>query len=263
MAKRQVSSPPQPRRFGSAREVDQAIAQLSRRVAEVEALDPTVVRFDDPRVTTAESNIRSTIFEVFGAQSPEYAEHQYHDIDYGTHYTDEDPRYSQKCFADGRPHTIGMLNGLINRLREKRLQFEQPQGQATIEFRNRTFHPVIVAAAERLFDDGHYAQAVFEAAKALIDGVKRRSGRGDLDGAALMRTVFSRNNPKLGFNPLGDQSDLDEQEGLMHLFEGAALAVRNPRGHRVGVEDDARLALDYLSLLSLLAGQLDRSIVRP
>ncbi len=46
-----------------------------------------------------------------------------------------------------------------------------------------------------------------------------------------MRSVFSRNAPILIFNNLSDQTDQDEQEGMMHLFEGAVLGIRNPGGH--------------------------------
>lgn len=79
--------------------------------------------------------------------------------------------------------------------------------------------------------DGHSWEAVFAASKALINYVKERSGNYDLDGAPLARAVFSKNDPLLAFNDLTDQTDLDEQEGMMHLFEGAVLAIRNPGGH--------------------------------
>ena len=101
--------------------------------------------------------------------------------------------------------------------------------------------------------DGHYAQAVFEAAKVLVDLVKKSSGVTDRDGADLMRAVFSKNKPVLAFNDLKDDSDLNEQEGMMHLYEGAVQVVRNVRGHRPGVKDEAERALQYLELLSLLA----------
>jgi uncharacterized protein (TIGR02391 family) len=86
--------------------------------------------------------------------------------------------------------------------------------------------------------------------------VKEKSRRHDLDGASLMRTVFSANSPLLCFNDLSDQTDKDEQEGMMHLFEGAVLALRNPRAH-VLFDESPELALDYIGLLSLLAKRLD------
>jgi uncharacterized protein (TIGR02391 family) len=60
--------------------------------------------------------------------------------------------------------------------------------------------------------DSHHWEAVFAAAKALINFVKERSGRHDLDGARLVRTALSKNNPLLAFNGLSDQTEQDEQK---------------------------------------------------
>jgi len=113
-------------------------------------------------------------------------------------------------------------------------------------------HPRIAAAGSSLYRDGHYSSAVFEASKALIAFVRERSGKSNLDGANLMRTAFSAKNPVLAFNQMADQTDRDEQEGMMHLFEGAVMAIRNPRGHSF-LDDSADRATEYLMLLSLLA----------
>lgn len=56
----------------------------------------------------------------------------------------------------------------------------------------------------------------------------------------------------LAFNNLADQTQLDEQEGMMHLFEGAVLGIRNPGGHSFPEGTEQR-AIEYISLLSLLA----------
>ena len=73
-----------------------------------------------------------------------------------------------------------------------------------------------------------------------------------------MRAVFSRNDPILAFNGLGDQTDMDEQEGMMHLFEGAVLGIRNPGGHTFPEGPEQR-AIEYVSLLSLLAYRVQES----
>ena len=113
-----------------------------------------------------------------------------------------------------------------------------------------------------LYRDGHYSQAVFDASKALVNFVKERSGKYDLDGTKLMTTVFSKNNPVLAFNELKDQSDSDEQEGMMYLFMGAVLGVRNPRGHSF-LTDSPEGALEYIGLLSLLANRVEKAKRRP
>jgi len=67
--------------------------------------------------------------------------------------------------------------------------------------------------------------------------------------------VFSPKNPVLAFNDLADQTDQDEQEGMMHLFEGAVQAIRNPGGHSFPEGPEQR-AIEYISFLSLLAYRL-------
>ena len=64
-------------------EIDAGIRKLRRRVEEVNGLVTDNVMNDDARVNTAETNIRETIRDVFGPQSPEFHDHQYHDIWYG------------------------------------------------------------------------------------------------------------------------------------------------------------------------------------
>ncbi|MFI5394055.1 MAG: TIGR02391 family protein [Candidatus Binatia bacterium] len=118
------------------------------------------------------------------------------------------------------------------------------------------WHPLIAAASRQLYRNGHYSNAVFDASKALIALVKEKSGKTALDGAPLMRTVFSPKDPNLAFNDLRDQSDRDEQEGMMHLFEGAVLALRNPRGHSF-LDDSGEVALECIIFLSMLANRLE------
>jgi uncharacterized protein (TIGR02391 family) len=93
---------------------------------------------------------------------------------------------------------------------------------------------------------------VFAASKTLINMVKEAAGEYELDGAPLVRKVFSKNSPILAVNDLADRTDQDEQEGIMHLFEGAVMAVRNPGGHSFPAGTEQR-ALEYISLLSMLA----------
>jgi uncharacterized protein (TIGR02391 family) len=113
-------------------------------------------------------------------------------------------------------------------------------------------HPTILEVSKELFADGHHWPAVFEASKALMNYIRERSGRMDLDGANLARTVFSKNNPILAFNDLVSPTDQDEQEGMMYLFLGAVLGIRNPGGHKVQ-EGPPQRAFEYICFLSLLA----------
>lgn len=258
-SKRQAEPEPLEIKAFSQEEIAQGIAKLRRRIDEVRALDPSKVQFNDASVQNVEQGIRWTIQEVFGPRSPEYDAHQHHQIWQGGHnYLDQDADLQEK-FAAGIPQTVTMLGGLVARLEEKRqdLGFDATS-RARDAFRSLDLHPRIAAVASRLYLDGHYSEAVFNASKALINFVQEKSSRFDLDGAPLVRTVFSANSPILLFNDLVDQSDRDEQEGMMHLFEGAVLGIRNPRGHSF-LDDAPDRALEYIALLSLLAKRLEET----
>jgi uncharacterized protein (TIGR02391 family) len=133
-----------------------------------------------------------------------------------------------------------------------------PLGQKSLDPYRLELHPRIAAVSVELFRDGHYRNAVLDAAVALTNMVKEKSRVHDKDGVNLMRHVFSPNQPQLAFNGLADQSERDEQDGLMQLFAGAVLALRNPRAHGV-VPDSPEYATECLAFLSFLAKHLERA----
>jgi len=256
MPKRRPDPPPiEPRDFRSVDEIDSGISKLERRIRELEQFDVAgAVHNDTGADDVVRSNVRETIREVFGANSPEFTEHQHIRLWAGPMYVGMDPHEIVEGTERGRRQVIGILNGLIGRLKEKKEEFACT-GTApapSTYFDRLNLHPRILDVSRNLFLDGYHWEAVFAAAKALVNYVKERSGRHDLDGAPLVRAVFSRNGPLLAFNDLANQTDLDEQEGMMHLFEGAVLGIRNPGGHAFPEGPEQR-AVEYISLLSLLA----------
>lgn len=256
MAKRRPDSPRiEPREFRSIDEIDSGIAKLERRIQELEQLDvASAVHNDTGADDFIRSNVCESIREIFGTNSPEFKEHQHIRLWAGSEYVDMDSDEIVEGTERGRRQVIGILNGLIGRLREKREELGGADASLApfTYFDRLNLHPRILDVSRDLFLDGYHWQAVFEAAKALVNYVKERSGCHDLDGAPLVRAVFSRNDPVLAFNDLSDQTDLDEQEGMMHLFEGAVLGIRNPGGHSFPEGPEQR-AVEYISLLSLLA----------
>jgi uncharacterized protein (TIGR02391 family) len=266
MARRsaQPPTPPDIREFRTTLELDAAITKLRRRIADIEQLRADKVRRDDPRVRNVEHAVRDAIRELFGKDSTQFHGHAAFRINetpptmMGMNESSQHYDHRQQEQFDQRlPDAIVTLEGLVEGLNEKRADLAQPHVAPRVAFQGRSLHAAIGSAAERLYLDGHYSQAVFESGKALIDLVKTKSGRHDLDGVALMQAVFSVNDPILAFNDRSDQSDRDEQQGMMHLYIGAAMGVRNPAGHRVGVIERGDRALQYLELFSLLADRLD------
>lgn len=192
MARKSSEPPLEPREFSSVDEIDRAIKKLERRIAEVDALDiEQAVRETNGEDDTVESNIREAIREVFGTNSPEFREHQFITIWAGPMAMGMSPRVIVDSKTRGKKQVTGILQGLIGRLREKReeLQDEHATGPGTY-FQQLNLHPRIADVANDLYLDGYHSEAVFAGAKALMNMVKEKSGTHDLDGAALMRTVF-------------------------------------------------------------------------
>ena len=118
-------------------------------------------------------------------------------------------------------------------------------------------HERISQASDKLYRDGHYANAVEDAVKALIKYVKEKSGA-DEDGKNLMQHVPSKNRPVLKFNELKTESDKNEQEGYMYLFTGAVVGFRNPRVDDLKT-DDPETALEMIAFISFLSKLVDRA----
>lgn len=111
--------------------------------------------------------------------------------------------------------------------------------------------PELIDTTNDLFAQGHYALAVEEAFKYLNNLVKRQSGL-NADGANLMRTTFSLNDPLLKINSLRNQSEKDQQQGYMDIFAGCMIGIRNPRAHEHKYLDEPQTALALLALANHL-----------
>lgn len=265
MVKAKGAQPPlESREFRSADEIDAGIAKLERRIRQLEALDvKSAVLQSTGADDAAESDVVDTIRAVFGPNSPEFSEHRHITLWAGPVFISMSPLQLIQGMELGRSRVIGVLNGLIERLKERREDLPSSSAPCTFagSFDAARLHPRIESVSRKLFTDGHHWPAVFDASKALVNYVKERSGHSELDGAPLIRTVFSPKNPVLAFNNLADVTDQDEQEGMMHLYEGAVLAIRNPGGHIFPTGSGER-AFEYIRLLSLLAYRLEETTLR-
>lgn len=125
-------------------------------------------------------------------------------------------------------------------------------------FDERNIHPRFPIVVKHLFDDGHYAQATFEAYKFVDKEVQRHAGS-SASGFKLMMQVFAAESPLLPLTPLLNDSEKDEQKGFQFLFAGSVLAIRNPRGHEYAVADSPDKCLDHLGLASLLLRRLEEA----
>lgn len=119
-------------------------------------------------------------------------------------------------------------------------------------------HPEILSVSEHLFRDGHRAAAVFEAAKAVHNRVKKMTGLTG-DGAGLMGNAFKSEQPVLVLADLSSQTGKDIQAGYRFLFMGSQQAIRNPHAHEQFAEMDDDESFELLGLASHLMRKLDQA----
>jgi uncharacterized protein (TIGR02391 family) len=159
-----------------------------------------------------------------------------------------------------------MSNGLtfFERIARNAARFHEhaPSIESQHPFELRNIHSVLPPVVRELFDNGHYAQATFEAFKFLDNEVKRHT-RLDRTGKALMMEAFKDASPLIQLTPLLTETDRNEQEGYRFLFAGSVLAIRNPRGHEYQIMDDVDTCLDHLSLVSHLLRRLIKAGYAP
>jgi uncharacterized protein (TIGR02391 family) len=125
-------------------------------------------------------------------------------------------------------------------------------------FETRNIHSALPKIVNKLFDDGHYAQATFEAFK-FIDKEVGRLSKSPESGFKLMMAAFPENAPLIKLTGCSSTTEKDEQKGFQFLFAGSILAIRNPRGHDYGVRDTPDQCLDHLAVASLLLRRLEEA----
>lgn len=242
----------------SSEQMRAAIPRLQKRISELRSADVNVQDISDPGLRVLGQKIDDTLGNTFGEDTHEYRRFRI-DLYSGALYSDMPVSEIREGYAKGVQKAITSLDGIVKLFQEQlAAEPESPSSRARRAFGDLDLHPEVGRAATKLFADGHHSNAVSEACKVLDMLAKMRSGETDLSGTSLMQHVFSFKNPVLQFNDLQSQSDKDEQQGMMFLYSGAILALRNPRAHEV-IEDDPEQALEYIGLLSLLAKALDRT----
>lgn len=117
-------------------------------------------------------------------------------------------------------------------------------------------HPFIREGCASLLQDGHHAQAIEEAAKAVFQYLRNKTGLAS-DGASLAEATFSLRSPILAFGDLSHENARNEQLGFMEMLKGLAKGVRNPLAHTHGRKEEFQKAFEYLALASLLCRRID------
>lgn len=262
MARRSVPVELRPANL-TAVQMQEAVPRIKRRLADVEDFDPNTVRDrSDPRIASLENKLETLLDSIFELGTIEHNRYRHHitSLDRAGYNVYGTPLQEViNGLKEGREAILHHLGEIVKHLQEELSERgATPEGQALRAYQNLDLHPEIQRAAGDLYRDGHYANAIEDAVKALNALVRLRSGEDGKDGTTLMEYVFSPKNPILKFNTLTDQSDFDEQKGFMMLLSGAVAGLRNPRAHKI-IRDDPESALEFIAFISLLAKLVDKA----
>ncbi|MDO6143350.1 TIGR02391 family protein [Paenarthrobacter aurescens] len=127
-------------------------------------------------------------------------------------------------------------------------------------------HPLVWAAAQRLWNDGHLRQAVAASAEAVSGQMKQLIGRNNASDTSLWQQAFAAADPQEGKPRLRWPGDVDDQDvktmqsGLLSFAPGVNMVIRNPATH-VSADFTEQDGLEQLATLSILAKFLDRCVV--
>jgi len=238
-----------------------SLPRLRARIGDLRSLDVATIRErSDPRINALEQTINSTLADIFAPDTFEYREFGGISLDKAPMSLFEATPIGEvrEGLARGIAGAIASLEAIVSLFEEKLGGAEDSATRAKRGLNELSLHADISRAVKGLFSDGHYSNAVEDACKVLNGLVKLRSDRFDLSGTELMQKVFSPNGPVLAFSDLQTETDRSLQQGMMFLYAGAMLALRNPRAHEI-IQDDAENALEYIGLINMLAKALDRT----
>lgn len=241
-----------------------AIPRLNKRIRELQAINFNAVAAanDGNELDALSQKVNATLAEIYGRGSYEYNSLKIKSLR---------PQFLAFMLGDDLSiranidmvqtkvsNAISQLNARIELLTESLEEEPEDQDAKAIRaFNGLNLHRDIDRSASQLYRDGHYANAVESAVKALNNLVRLRTGLED-DGSRLMDSAFGGKEPKVRFNALADESDRNEQTGFFMLFKGAVAGLRNPRAHSF-IDDRPERALEFIAFVSLLAKILDEA----
>ena len=125
-------------------------------------------------------------------------------------------------------------------------------------------HPDIIRVSQKLYLDGHYANAACDAFIEMNDRVKKifsklRPDDEVPDGDAAMRKVFSAKAPILELANLSSETGANIQKGYMEMMAGAMSALRNPKSHEI-ITISAEDSMRRLIFASMLMYKIDEAM---
>lgn len=125
-------------------------------------------------------------------------------------------------------------------------------------------HHKISDVSKTLYLDGHYAEAALKAFVAINQRMKeiykiQCPQEKELDGVALMNTMFSDKDPKIEICSRDTETGQNIHMGTRFMLAGAMSALRNPQAHEI-IKLSSDDAMRQLMFASMLMFKIDEAV---
>jgi uncharacterized protein (TIGR02391 family) len=148
----------------------------------------------------------------------------------------------------------------VNKILKKAGVVVKTEIETSKDFFTRNFHHEIHKHCSKLYSQGNYFHAVFEAAKVYNKKVQKKA-QSNKDGQPLMMEAWAPSGV-LKVTACKTETDRNIQEGIKFLSAGLMQAMRNPTAHEPALDwpISREDCLDMLSFISYLFKQLDNAV---
>ena len=126
-------------------------------------------------------------------------------------------------------------------------------------FNENNFNKELVSAVGNRLQNDNFEDAVKQALLFITDIFRTKSGLTD-DGVSLVSKALSVNNPLIRINELKDDTEQNEQKGVMYLSQGVYSAFRNPLNHSVHTKISEKECIRQLIIIDMIFDYITRDI---
>jgi len=126
-------------------------------------------------------------------------------------------------------------------------------------FTSENFTRELVEVMENRLENEQYEDAVKQALLYLTDILRIKTGLEE-DGASLISKAFSPNNPILKINNLLNDTDKNEQKGVMLIGQGIYSAFRNPLNHSIHTKLTEKDCIRQLMIIDMMLDYANKEI---
>jgi len=124
-----------------------------------------------------------------------------------------------------------------------------------------TLHPTLLPDCKAMFTDGHINESVRKALERFEKRIQDISATHNRQGAELMGDVFNEQSPKIKFNNLSNQQEINKQKGFKLISMGIMHWWRNNLSHGDELQLPHHDALARLILVSNFLHEMDNRLI--